>query len=217
MNSATKIDDYLYKKEKSRIVTRIIEFCIFGFLNFWFIGLTLNFFSYTNLVLFFVVIRMLAIMFWINLGLLAIVLIRLIVTKKFSAYISLFFLLTLFYALYILIDFLYDTFFSSGSEGPFYVLISFFVDLLLFLYIIGTVYDRVDYIKTKLKFLKVDTIALFLIIMKIYFQISKIAPKIVAEEIQILQAGGLFVIFVFFNLLFGIHSIIVHKHGEKKN
>jgi len=217
MNSATKIDDYLYKKEKSRIVTRIIEFCIFGFLNLWFIGLTLNFFSYTNLVLFFVVIRMLAIMFWINLGLLAIVLIRLIVTKKFSAYISLFFLLTLFYALYILIDFLYDTFFSSGSEGPFYVLISFFVDLLLFLYIIGTVYDRVDYIKTKLKFLKVDTIALFLIIMKIYFQISKIAPKIVAEEIQILQAGGLFVIFVFFNLLFGIHSIIVHKHGEKKN
>jgi len=34
MDSSTKIDDYLYQKEKSRIVTRIVEFCIFGFLNF---------------------------------------------------------------------------------------------------------------------------------------------------------------------------------------
>ena len=216
MDSATKIDDYLYKKEKSRIVTRIVEFCVFGFLNLWFIRLTLNLFIHTPPALFFFVTRMLVIMFWINVVLLAIVLIRLIVTKKFSAYISLFFLLTLFYALYILIDYLFGAFFSSESGDPFYVVISFFVDLFLFLYILGTVYDRVDYIQTKLKFLKVDTIALFLIIMKIYVQVSKITPKNVTEEIQILQAGGLFIIFVFFNLLFGIHSIFAHKHKKKK-
>jgi len=50
--------------------------------------------------------------------------------------------------------------------------------------------------------------------MKIYVQVSKIVPKNVAEGMQILQAGGIFAIFVFFNLLFGIHSIIVHKHKK---
>jgi len=174
----------------------------------------LIFFSKTTTLLFLVVFRMLQIMFWVNVGLIVIVIIRLLVTKKFSAYISLFFLLTLFYAFYILIDYLYGAFFSSESGDPIYVLISFFVDWFLFLYILGTIYSRADYIQAKLKFLKVETIALFLIIMKIYVQVSKLVPKIVEVEIQILQAGGLFVIFVFFNLLFGIHSILAHKQKK---
>ena len=143
-----------------------------------------------------------------------IVFLRLIVTKKFSAYISLFFLLTLIYALYILFDYLYGAFFSSASVDPTYVLISFIVDWFLFIYILGIVFYRAGYIQTKLKFLKVDTVALFLIIMKIYVQVSKIVPKIVADDMQILQAGGLFIIFVFFNLLFGVYSILAHKQKE---
>ncbi|MHA1458987.1 MAG: hypothetical protein ACTSQR_04905 [Promethearchaeota archaeon] len=216
MDSSTKVDDYLYKKEKSRIITRLLEFFAFFLLNWWFTIITLRFFSNTSILLFVIVFRMLQVMFWINVGLMVIVVLRFIITKKFSAYISLFFLLTLFYALYILIDYLYGAYFSSGSGGPIYVLISFVVDWFLFLYILGTIYSRVDYIQTKLKFLKVDTIALFLIIMKIYVQVSKIVPKIVAEEMQILQAGGLFAIFVFFNLLFGIHSILAHKQKKEK-
>ena len=216
MDSSTKVDDYLYKKKKSRTVTRLIEFCVFLLINLWVSRITLIFFSNTSTPLFFVVFRMLQVMFWVNVGLMVIIVIRLLATKKFSAYISLFFLLTLFYALYILIDYLYGAYFSSGSGDPTYVLISFFVDWFLFLYILGTIYSRVDYIQAKLKFLKVDTIALFLIIMKIYVQVSKIVPKVVAEEMQILQAGGLFVIFVFFNLLFGIHSILAHKQRKEK-
>ncbi len=216
MDSSTKIDDFLYKKEKSRIITRILEFCLFGFLNLWIIRITVIFFSFTPTILLLIVIRMLQIMFWVNVSLLGIVFIRLIITKKFSAYITLFFLLTLFYALYILFDYLYGIFFSTESGDPIYAITSFLIDALLFLYILGTVYSRVDYIQTKLKILKVDTIALFLIIMKIYVQVSKIVPKIVAEEMQILQAGGLFAIFVFFTLLFGIYSIIAHKHKKKK-
>ena len=73
MDSATKIDDVLYEKEKSRIVTRIIEFCIFGFLNLWLIRLTLTLFSTTALLL--VVIPMLRIMFWVNIGLLVVVIV----------------------------------------------------------------------------------------------------------------------------------------------
>ena len=218
MDTSTNVDDYLYKKKKSRITTRLIEFCVFLLLNLWVSRNILIFFSKTTTLLFLVVFRMLQIMFWVNVGLIVIVIIRLLVTKKFSAYISLFFLLTLFYAFYILIDYLYGAFFSSESGDPIYVLISFFVDWFLFLYILGTIYSRADYIQAKLKFLKVETIALFLIIMKIYVQVSKLVPKIVEVEIQILQAGGLFVIFVFFNLLFGIHSILAHKQKkEKKN
>lgn len=216
MDSSTKVDDYLYKKEKSRILTRLIEFFVFLLLNLWFSIITLRFFSNTPTLLFLFVFRMLQILFLVNVSLIVIVILRLIFTKKFSAYISLFFLLTLFYALYILIDYLYGAFFSSESVDPIYVLISFVVDWFLFLYILGTVYSRAGYIQTKLKILKVDTIALFLIIMKIYVQVSKIVPKIVADEMQILQAGGLFVIFVFFNLLFGIHSILAHKQKKEK-
>ena len=214
MDSSTRVDDYLYKKKKSRIVTRLIEFSVFLLINLWVSRITLIFFSNTTILLFIVVFSMLQVMFWVNVGLMVIVFIRLLVTKKFSAYISLFFLLTLFYALYILFDHLFGALFSSGSGGPIYMLISFFVDWFLFLYILGTIYSKIDYIQTKLKFLKVDTIALFLIIMKIYVQVSKIVPKVVLEEMQILQAGGLFAIFVFFNLLFGIHSILAHKQKK---
>lgn len=215
MNSSTKIDDYLYKKKKSRIVTRIIEFLLFGFLNWWVIRIIVTFFSYTPTALLLTVILMLWIMFWINVCLLGVAIIRLIITKEFTANLTLFFLLTLVYALYILADYLYGAFFSTESGDPIYIVSSFIIDFLLFLYILGTVYSRVDYIKSKIKFLNVETIALFLIIMKIYVQVSKIVPKIVTLEWQILQAGGLFVIFVFFNLLFGIHSVITHKYKKK--
>jgi hypothetical protein len=217
IDSSTRVDDYLYKKEKSRISTRLIEFFVFFLLNLWVSLIILKFFSTTPTVLLLVVIRILQILFWVNVSLIVIVILRLIFTKKFSAYISLFFLLTLFYTLYILIDYLYGTFFSSASVDPTYVLISFLVDWFLFFYILGTVYSKAGYIQTKVKFLKLDTIALFLIIMKIYVQVLKIIPKIVAVDIQILQAGGLFVIFVFFNLLFGIYSILAHKPKKEKN
>ena len=216
MDSSTRVDDYLYKKKKSRIVTRLIEFCVFLLINLWVSRITLIFFSNTSTLLLLIVFRMLQVMFWVNMGLMVIVVIRLIITKKFSAYISLFFLLTLFYALYILIDYLYGAYFNSGSGDPIFVLISFFVDWFLFLYILGTVYSKIDFIQSKLKFFNVDTIALFLIIMKIYVQVSKIVPKFVAEEMQILQAGGLFAIFVFFNLLFGLYSILTHKQKKEK-
>jgi len=213
-DSSTKIDDYLYKKKKSRIVTRLIEFFFFFMLNWWVSIIILRFFSNTPTPLFLVVINIIGILFWVNVSLMAIVVLRLLITKKFSAYISLFFLLTLLYALYILIDYLYGAFFSSTSGDPIYVLISFIVDWFLFIYILGVVYSRSDYIQKKLNILKVDTIALFLIIMKIYVQVSKIVYITIAEEMQILQAGGLFAIFVFFNLIFGIYSILAHKQKK---
>ncbi len=216
MDSATKVDDYLYKNKRSRIIIRLVEFCVFGFLVWWFFRITITFFNHTPSDLFTYVIRILQIMFWVNIVLMVVVLFRFIITKKLSAFITLFFLLTLFYTLYILFDLLFGIFFSAESGNPIYIVTSFIIDILLFLYILGVVYDRVDYIQTKLKVFKVDTIALFLIIMKSYAQVSKAFAITIESEIQIFQATWLFIIFMFFNLIFGIHSIFAHKYGKGK-
>ncbi len=217
MDSTTKIDDFLYKKGKSRVITRSIEFIVFGFLLWWIMRITLIFFSQTLTILFSTVILIIQILFWVYLLLMIIVILKLIVTKKFSAYITLFFLLTFCYVLYILLDSIFGAFYSTESGDLTYIIISFIFDVVLFFYMIGTVYSRVDYITEKLKIFKVDTIALFLILMRIYVQISKILPRTILDELKILQATGLFVIFLFCTLLLGIHSIIAHKpYKEKK-
>jgi len=215
-DSSTKVDDYLYKSKSSRKVTRVIEFLVFGILVLWLFRATATFFSYTPLPLFLVVIQILQILFWMDIVLIIIVLLRLIITKKLSAYITLFFLFTFFYALYILFDLLYGIFFSTASGDPTHVIVSFVIDAALFLYILGTVYDKTEYIQDKIKLFRVDTIALFLITMKIYVQVSRIGAIVVPVAVQILQAQVLFIIFVFFNLIFGIYSILAHKRKKSK-
>jgi hypothetical protein len=216
MDSTTKVDDFFYTKEKSRIMTRSIEFIVSGFLIWWIMRITLIFFSRTPTELFRLAIQIIQIMFWVYLVLMVVVILKLIVVRKFSANITLFFLLTFCYVLYILFDSIFGAFYSTESGNITYIIISFIFDVVLFLYMIGTVYARVDYISEKLKILKVDTIALFLILMRIYVQISKILPRTILPELRVLQAGGLFVIFIFCTLLFGIHSIIAHKPDKEK-
>ncbi len=210
MDSSTKVDDYLYKSKSSRKVTRVIEFLVFGFLVLWFFRATAIFFSST------VVDNILQTLFWLNVVLLIFVLLRLIITKKLSAYITLFFLFTFFYAFYILFDLLYGIFFSTASGDPIHVIVSFVIDAALFAYILGTVYERTEFIQDKLKLFRVDTIALFLITMKIYVQITRIGVFTVDPYVQFVQAILLFIIFVFFNLIFGMYSILAHKSKKSK-
>jgi hypothetical protein len=216
MDSSTKVDDYLYKSKSSRKVTRVIEFLFFGFLVLWFFRATLIFFSSTSSPLFPVISNILQTLFWLNVVLMIFVLLRLIITKKLSAYITLFFLLNFFYALYILFDFLFGIFFSTGSGDPIHVIVSFVIDAALFAYILGIVYERTEFIQDKLKLFRVDTIALFLITMKIYVQITRIGNFTVDPGTQYVQAVLLFIIFVFFNLIFGMYSIFAHKSKKSK-
>jgi hypothetical protein len=211
IDSATKVDDFLYKKEKSRKVFRIIEFLLFGFLNWWFLRATWLFFRNNLDPLAQIASVIFRIIIWVDLILIGVVILRAIITKKFAAYINLFFLLSFFYVLYLIFDAIYGVFFTYESGDPIYVFLSFIIDLVLFLYIIGIVYDRADYLKNKLKILKIDTIALFLIIMKLYVQISKIISKTGLEVFYVVLQWWLFVIFMFFTLLIGIYSIFAHK------
>ncbi len=216
MDTSIKCDDYLYKRKKAGKVLRTLAFILFGIFN-WLVMIFFVGFITKNLTLFTqVAANILRIILWTNLFLMVIVFLRLLITKKFAAYITFFFLLAFFYVIYIILDFFFGKLYSSESELPFYVLISFLIDLLLFFYIIGSIYDRVDYLEDKLKVFRADTIAIFLIIMKLYVQVSKIFDKADIEHFLILQEAGIFIIFMFFNLIFGIYFIFAHKPNSNK-
>ena len=154
------------------------------------------------------------IIFWVDLILMSFVLIRLIFTRQFSAYITLFFLLTFFYILYIIVDLIAEFIFPDAATTTWYF---FLIDLGLFLYIIGSVFDKIDYLKNKFKIIRADTISIFIILMKLITQVIKL-PRfegvlISTEEVIRLQIF-LLVIFILFTLLFGIYSIFAHKEGE---
>jgi hypothetical protein len=212
MDTSTKVDNYLYKKKRSRIFTRIIEFVIFALLNWLLTSLLVRFFGFPNIA------RAFFNLFLIGLILIGIVLIRLILTKKLAAYISFFNILTSFYVIYLIVDLLAEFIFYDSSG---YDILSFCIDFLLFIYIIGSIYDRVDYIQEKLKIFRVDTIALFIILMKLLVQITKIMqelwlpyiPAIILQQI-ITQVQWLWIFFALFTLIVGIYTIFKHKEGK---
>jgi len=215
MDTSTKADDYFYRKKGSRILTRIIEFVIFFLLSWWFTSLNIRFFvSFPN-----PGVQSLARVFF-NLFLIGLVLsgiafIRLLFTKKFAAYISFFNVLTFFYVLYLIVD-LWSEFIFLDTVG--YDILAFFIDFLLFLYIIGSIYERVDYIKEKLKIFRADTVALFIILMKLIVQIIEILRELFPPPDVlpglVLQAQILWIFFVIFTLVVGIYTIFKHKEGK---
>jgi len=214
MDSSTKLDDYLYRKKKIGIILRVIEFLLFGLIYWLIVIIFIRFFT-SNITPFTqVAINILRIIQWVNVFLIVIVILRLLITKKFAAYITLFFLLAFFYVIYIIFDFLLGKLYGDGSALPIYVIGSFFIDLILFFYIIGSIYDKVDYIKDKLRLFRADTIAIFLIIMKLYVQVSKIFDRADINDFLLFQEAGLFFIFMFFTLLFGIYYIFAHKQKK---
>lgn len=215
MDSSTKLDDSLYRKKKVGKILRLIIFILFGIIYWYVVMYFVGFFTKTITPFTQVAINILRIIFWTNVFLLVVVFLRLITTKKFAAYITLFFLFTFFYVIYIIFDFLLGKLYGNESVPPIYIIGSFFIDLILFFYIIGSIYDKVDFLKKKLHFLRADTIAMFLIIMKLYVQVSKIFDRADINDFLLFQEAGLFIIFIFFTLLFGIYTILAHKHKTK--
>ncbi|MHA1987274.1 MAG: hypothetical protein ACW98D_11585 [Promethearchaeota archaeon] len=216
MDTSTGIDDYLYKKKGSRKFTRILEFILLLLLYLWLLFLIIRFFrsssnpSIQNLAYTFVFLL------GINLILIGFVILRLILTRKLAAYIPTFFVLTTLYVLYLVIDLLaFFIFFGNTS----YSIFSFLIDLLLFIYIIGSIFDRVDYIKDKLKVFRVGTLALFVILMKLVVQVYKILQPFI-NPIQliiqvIMQLQVLIYFFILITLFVGFYTILTHKEGNK--
>lgn len=207
MDYSTKLDDWLYTKKKSRIFTRIIEFVLFGILVGWILRILMLIFQAISVYIFNIFLVLLI----VDIILAIFVIVRLIFTKKFSAYITLFFLLALFYVIYIIIDAFAGELLSDPSSISWY---SFIIDLALFLYMIGSIYDKVDYLKERFN-LRADTIGLFVILMKLTVQAINL-PTITVILPPLLKEIGLLIIFVIITLIFGIYSIFVHKEGKTK-
>jgi len=212
-DSSIKIDDYLYNKKGSRKFTRIIEFLIFGLLSWWFVSITIRYFRSFSEPGIQRLAQVFFVLFLIHLVLIGFVLIRLIFIQKLAAFISLFNLLTFFYVVYLLVS-LWADFIFIDSVG--YDFFSFFVDLLLFIYIIGSIYDRVDYIKKVFIIFGADTIALFLILMKLIVQIINIIQEFTTPSADLIigQVQILWIFFAIFTLLVGIYTIFRHKEGK---
>jgi hypothetical protein len=156
------------------------------------------------------------IIFWVDVILIIIVVTRWVVIKKLAAYITLFFILTFFYILYIIIDIVFEVLLGPSSFA-WYI---FIFDLALFIYIIGSIFDKVEYLEGKLKYIKVETISLFVILMKLVAQFVKLFPGFGAPDLLTRQLFLLLIVLITFIscvLFFGIHSIIVHKEGKNKD
>jgi hypothetical protein len=213
MDTSIKVDNFLYKNKKTRVFTRVLEFVAFFILNWWLTSLIAKFFGFQP------IIRVFFNLFLIGLILLVIGLIRLLFTKKLAAYVSFFNLLTFFYVIYLVFDLLAEFIFFDTSG---YDIFSFCIDFLLFIYIIGSIYDRVDYIKEKLKIFRVDTIALFVILMKLIVQIIRIIQELILPLVPpseillqiIREVQILWIFFAIFILLIGAYTIFKHKEGE---
>ena len=117
-----------------------------------------------------------------------------------------------------------DVVFSLSADfifyDPFYNVLSFFIDLFIFLYLIGSIFERVEYIKDTIKILGADTIALFVILMKSIVQIINIlvdlnifTPADVGE-LLVFQALVLLFFVGLFSLLIGLYTIFAHKEGK---
>ncbi|MEE9376841.1 MAG: hypothetical protein V3V33_02260 [Candidatus Lokiarchaeia archaeon] len=118
--------------------------------------------------------------------------------------------------LYIIVSFSADFIFYD----PFYNVLSFFIDLFIFLFIIGSIFERVEYIKDTIKILGADTIALFVILMKSIVQIINmlvdlnfISP-IDLINLLLYQIQVLLFFFAIFSLLIGLYTIFAHKEGK---
>ena len=213
MDTSISFDNYLYKKD-SKTILRILEFFTFLPISMYIILRTILAFTDRSMKM---PANIFKVIFLIDLILLMFVLLRLIFVQKLSAYISFFEFLSYFYILYVVIDiFAVFIFNDTGVYG--YEYISFLIDLIMFIYIIGSIFDRVDYIKDKIKIFRVDTIALFVILMKMVVKLDEIMLDITGQTkivMLVAQAIIILILFGFFALFFGVYSIITHKEGKQ--
>ncbi len=214
MDSSTKVDDFLYKNERYNKFTRSFEFIFFGLLTLLIFIVTRNVLRNQIPIAARNSANIFQIILLINAILIVIVLTRLILIKRFAAYITLFFVLAFFYILYIIIDIISKAIFPDTIGFRWY---SFLIDLFLFIFIIGSVFDKVEYLEKKLKYLRVETISLFIILMKLITQFTEVFPNFSGLDTPLVESQQVYIliIFIIITLIFGIHSILVHKERKK--
>ncbi|MFW9785632.1 MAG: hypothetical protein ACFFFB_25340 [Candidatus Heimdallarchaeota archaeon] len=214
IDTSTKVDDFFYKNENSRKITRSLEFVIFGFIAVMIYIITWNLLIRLTPIVAIRSLRIFRIIFWVNIVLLVIVIIRTLIIRKFAAYITLFFILSFIYILYIIIDTIAPFIFPDAATYAWYY---FIFDLVLFIYSIGSIFDKIEYLEQKFKILSAETISFFVILIKLVAQYFKVFPNlpgiVVPYDYLLWVQIFLLIIFIGCILFFGIYSIFAHKEG----
>lgn len=210
LDLSTTVDEYLIKKPYNKI-TRSLEFLIFGVLAWSLLFFSRRFLigQFPNSALILFVIQL------VNITLTAFVIIRLIFLQKFSSFITLFLALTSAFFLYLVFDLISGDLFVDNRG---FLFLSFTVDVFLFLFILGSLFDKIEYLNEKLKVLRSDTIALFFIVMKAIVQLTYILtfiPGIPYQFNQFQQEYFLLPTYIGFILLFGLYSIFAYNTNKK--
>ncbi|TXT61750.1 MAG: membrane protein of unknown function [Promethearchaeota archaeon] len=206
LDISIRVDESLFEKEYNKL-TRTLEFIVFGVINWGIYFLTRRFlvsqFPKSAQILF--------IIQWVNIILTAFVIVRLLLLQKLSAFITLFLSLASFYVIFLVFDRIAESLFTDTRA---FFILSFIIDILLFIFIIGSLFDRVEYLQEKLKILKADTIALFIILMKSIVQLTyllKNIPGIPYEFTPFEQELLLLPVFIGVTILFGLYSIFAYN------
>jgi hypothetical protein len=212
LDLSTNLDEYLIKKPHNKI-TRSLEFLIFGILAWIVLFFSRRFLMgqlpNDDFVLILFIIQ------WVNIILIAFVLVRLIFLQKFSAFITLFLALASAFFIYLVFDLISGDLFTDNRG---FLFLSFIVDVFLFIFILGSLFDKIEYLNEKLKILRSDTIALFFIAMKAIVQLTyllKIIPGIPYQFSTFEQELFLLLTYIGFILLFGLYSIFAYDTNKK--
>ncbi len=200
---AINIDNYLTKKDRN-IIFRII---------FW---INIIFFIMEIFTFFFAIedqYQIFRILLWVNIVFLLGLIVNLIINKKIIAYFALFLLLIFLYILYRVVKFYIN---SSG-----YIFLSYILDLILFIYIIGSLFNKKHFFKEKMKYLRIETIILLVIIMKFVIQGFQIISSIsgINISINLYNEDDNMILFIIFIILFEIYGLIKYKikNGKSEN
>ncbi|MBN1802804.1 MAG: hypothetical protein JW891_14945 [Candidatus Lokiarchaeota archaeon] len=222
MDTSTKVDRAFYKSKNPKVL-RTIEFFAFLILTIVLIYISIRLLLRISPPAhpgFIVMIQWIfEIVVWVLLILLIIVLVTLIILQKLAAYIPLFYIFVVLYVSYIILNIWAE---FKYINNPVYDIFAFVIDLLLFIYIIGSIFDRVEYFHDHIKIIRADTIAVFFILMKMLVQIINIRlvnlvvsdPDAYFNQV-LAQAIGLFIYFMIMTLIIGIFQIFIFKQKKK--
>ena len=203
------VDEFIYKKFPSPLnhITRLAEFLGGILLGLLIVYLTLIFTGYQ-------LILITWIFFIIIIGLTAISVIILI-TGKFNAWLGTFSIYAGIYFAYLVVVFLFASIiFAQQGIYPIVIrLIMATLDVLILLYTIGSlVGERMEILSKKLKFIKAETILMWLIFSKASYELAIIIdPFLISIKNQ-------WVLFIFVALLgiVGLYGILSYKKYRKK-
>ena len=154
----------------------------------------------------------------LTMGFLTLLALILLVTKRFHAWLGIFFFWVAIYSLYLSISAV--SYALSGSPTPPTLterILLYLFDIFLILFTLSQLIgDRADIISKKLPF-RADTVIIWLIFSKASYEFVNVLPSVNIGEIRVVLSFLLFIPLFFFLGLYGLFKHSTRKHSRRKS